>query len=97
VQLVVIGFPPEAQSRALWQYIAAFGATLKPYAGRVVLAGPAERVEGGWYPARVVLLEFDNAERARAWYNSAEYEKVKLFRHQGADSKMVLVETGYSG
>jgi uncharacterized protein (DUF1330 family) len=27
----------------------------------------------------VVLLEFDNADRARAWYDSPEYEKIKSF------------------
>jgi uncharacterized protein (DUF1330 family) len=79
------------------QYVASFGATLTPYGGRVVLAGPAEVVEGDWHPDRLVLLEFDNVERAHAWYHSAEYEQLKHFRHQGADSKMVLVATGYSG
>jgi uncharacterized protein (DUF1330 family) len=79
------------------QYTASFNSTLKAYGGRVVLAGPAEHFEGDWYPARVVLLEFDNADRARAWYHSAEYEKIKSFRLQGADSKMVLVVTGFSG
>jgi uncharacterized protein (DUF1330 family) len=79
------------------QYVASFGDTLKPYGGRVVLAGPAEHIEGDWNPERVVLLEFVTVERAHAWYNSAEYEKVKPLRHQGADSKMILVETGYSG
>jgi uncharacterized protein (DUF1330 family) len=79
------------------QYMASFGATLRPYGGRIVLAGPAEHIEGDWHPARVVLLEFDNVEHARAWYNSAEYENVRSFRHQGADTKMVLVATGFSG
>jgi uncharacterized protein (DUF1330 family) len=45
----------------------------------------------------VVLLEFESVERARAWYTSAEYEKVKPFRHQGAESKMILVGNAYGG
>jgi uncharacterized protein (DUF1330 family) len=79
------------------QYVASFGATLRPYGGRVVLAGPGEHIEGDWHPARVVLLEFGSVESARAWYNSAEYQTIKSFRHQGADSKMILVTGGYSG
>jgi uncharacterized protein (DUF1330 family) len=73
------------------EYVAAFGPTLEPYGGRLVLAGPAETVEGDWHPARVVLLEFDSVERARAWYDSAEYARIKALRHHGADSKIVLV------
>jgi uncharacterized protein (DUF1330 family) len=42
-------------------------------------------------------LEFENAEHARAWYQSDWYEAGKHFRHQGADSKMVLVVTSFSG
>jgi uncharacterized protein (DUF1330 family) len=79
------------------QYTASFGATLKPYGGRVVFAGPAEHIEGDWHPARVVLLEFDTAERAHAWYRSAEYASIKQFRHEGADSRMVLVTGKFNG
>jgi uncharacterized protein (DUF1330 family) len=79
------------------QYVASFGATLRPYGGRILLAGPAEHVEGDWHPARIVVLEFDKVEQAHAWYNSPEYADVRVFRHQGADSKMVLVTTGFSG
>ena len=76
------------------QYVASFGKTLEPYSGRVVAAGPAENIEGDWHPARLVLLEFDNLERAHAWYRSDEYAKVKGFRHDGADSKIVLIGSG---
>jgi uncharacterized protein (DUF1330 family) len=78
-------------------YAASFNSTLKAYGGRVVLAGPAEHLEGDWHPARVVLLEFDNADHAHAWYDSPEYGEIKSLRQQGADSKMVLVVTGFSG
>ncbi|ELP63812.1 hypothetical protein STRTUCAR8_00413 [Streptomyces turgidiscabies Car8] len=30
-------------------------------------------------------------EAARAWYDSAEYEKAKPLRHAAADSNMVIV------
>jgi len=78
------------------QYLAAVGTTLSPYGGRVAGAGPAEQIEGDWHPELVVLLEFEDVERARAWYTCAEYEKIKPFRHQGAESKMILVGNGYS-
>jgi uncharacterized protein (DUF1330 family) len=79
------------------QYVDSFGATLRPYGGRILVAGPAEHVEGDWHPARIVVLEFEDVEHARAWHNSAEYDNVKAFRHQGADSRMVLVTAAFSG
>jgi uncharacterized protein (DUF1330 family) len=79
------------------QYVGSFGATLRPYGGRILVAGPAEHVEGDWHPARIVVLEFEDVEHAHAWYNSAEYNGVKTFRHQGADSSMVLVTAAFSG
>jgi uncharacterized protein (DUF1330 family) len=60
----------------------------------VAVAGPPEHIEGDWHPELVVLLEFENEERARAWYTGAEYEKVKPLRHQGAESKMILAGNG---
>ena len=79
------------------QYLAAVGATLESYGGRVAVAGPAEQIEGNWRPELVVVLEFDSVERARAWYVCDEYEKVKPFRHQGAESKMILVGNACGG
>ncbi len=68
-------------------------ATLESYGGRfVVRGGPFEVLEGDWQPKRVVVLEFQSVERAKAWYNSAEYQQILPLRERHARSSMVLVE-----
>ena len=61
--------------------MSAVGTTLGLYGGRIASASPAECFEGDWNPE----LEFDNIERASAWYVSPEYENIKPFPHQGAE------------
>ncbi len=56
------------------EYTALVPATLEPFGGRFAVRGGAyEVLEGSWRPRRLVVLEFPSVERARAWYESAEY------------------------
>ena len=36
-------------------------------------------MEGNWNPNRLVILEFDSVEQAKAWYYSDEYAGPALF------------------
>jgi uncharacterized protein (DUF1330 family) len=66
--------------------------TLIPYRGRFVArGGTVEALEGDWHPARFVIIEFDSAERARAWWSSHEYAPAKKLRQETADTRMILV------
>ncbi len=53
--------------------------------------GAQEVIEGSG-PEGVVLLEFPDADKARAWYNSPEYQKAIPLRMKGAPYRCVLVE-----
>lgn len=67
-------------------------ATVVAYGGRyLVRGGPAERLEGGWEPKRVVVLEFPDAARAKAWWSSDDYRPAKELRQACAESDMILV------
>ncbi|WP_028224638.1 DUF1330 domain-containing protein [Paraburkholderia ferrariae] len=67
--------------------------TVADYGGRfVVRGGVAENLEGNWSPSRVVVLEFDSAERARAWYASTEYQTAKAVRDRTAHSIGIIVQ-----
>jgi len=67
--------------------------TLEAYGGRFVVRGGAvENLEGTWNPSRLVVLEFPDAERARAWWSSADYAPAKALRQQTAATQMILVE-----
>jgi uncharacterized protein (DUF1330 family) len=67
--------------------------TVKLYGGTFLArGGPAETLEGDWKPDRLVILEFENSEKARAWVNSPEYAPARALRHRYATSRMVVVE-----
>jgi uncharacterized protein (DUF1330 family) len=67
-------------------------ATVTAFGGRyIVRGGPAERLEGSWEPKRVVVLEFPDAARAKAWWSSDEYRPAKALREASARSDMILV------
>lgn len=67
--------------------------TLAAYGGKFVArGGKAETLEGDWTPGRMVILEFPDAEHARAWWSSDQYAEPKALRHRIATSRMVLVE-----
>ncbi len=69
------------------------GATVEKYGGKYLVRGGAcETLEGDWRPKRIVVLEFENVERARAWLNSPEYAGPRKMRHRTAKAKMIVVE-----
>jgi len=67
--------------------------TLAIYGGKYIArGGNTEVLEGEWIPKRLVVLEFENSERAKAWLNSPEYEEARALRNKYAKSNMVVVE-----
>jgi uncharacterized protein (DUF1330 family) len=69
------------------------GATVERYGGTYLVRGGAcETLEGDWRPKRIVVLEFDNAQRAKAWLNSPEYAGPRKMRHATAKTRMIVVE-----
>jgi uncharacterized protein (DUF1330 family) len=68
-------------------------ATVEKYGGRfAVRGGKVDSREGGWSPARLVVLEFPSMEKARAWYDSPEYAPALALRLKAANAKLILVE-----
>ena len=68
-------------------------ASFAKYGGRfVVRGGRTETLEGDWSPSRFVMVEFPDAERARAWWASQDYAEAKALRQATAKTQMILVE-----
>jgi uncharacterized protein (DUF1330 family) len=66
--------------------------TIARYGGRYLVRGGAcETLEGGWTPARLVVLEFPSVDAARRWYDSAEYREPKALRMKSALTDVVIV------
>jgi uncharacterized protein (DUF1330 family) len=75
------------------QYKKAVNASIETYGGRyLVRGGQVETVEGTWTPRRFVVVEFPDAQRAKAWWESPEYAKPKALRQATARTEMILVE-----
>jgi uncharacterized protein (DUF1330 family) len=82
-------------------YLEAVTAIVAKYGGRYVSRSPRpELLEGDELPQFSVVAEFESAESAKAFYNSAEYQPFKQLRQQGSSGRMLLVpvenETEYA-
>lgn len=68
-------------------------ATIAAYGGRYLARGSGtQTVDGQWTPKRIVLLEFESLDRAKAWLTSPEYRPVRELRDRSAVVHIVAVE-----
>ena len=69
------------------------GPTVEARGGKyIVRGGKTEVLEGDWQPKRIVVLEFESAQRAKEWLNCEEYREPRKMRHRTARTNMILVE-----
>ncbi|MEO8378626.1 MAG: DUF1330 domain-containing protein [Acidobacteriota bacterium] len=69
-------------------------ASIAAHGGRYrVRGGRSEVLDGDWTPRRLVVLEFDSFDQAKAWRASPEYAEAKQVRERCARSNMVVVES----
>ena len=74
-------------------YVKLTPATVAPFGGRfIVRGGRAEKLEGDTPANRIVVLKFDDYEKARAWYDSANYREAKAVRQSASTASLILVE-----
>ena len=67
--------------------------SIRQFGGRYLArAGRTELLEGDREPKRMVIIEFDSFERARAWWASEEYREAKGIRQRTSTARLVLVE-----
>jgi uncharacterized protein (DUF1330 family) len=73
----------EVQDPALYEEYKKASSWIVPKHGGKFIArgGKVEVLEGDWQPRRVVILEFENADEARAWYRSEDYREPMALRH----------------
>jgi uncharacterized protein (DUF1330 family) len=75
------------------QYKAASPAAVADGGGRfVVRGGELAVLEGDWEPTRLVVLEFEDLEAVKRWYDSPEYQAAKQLREGAANLSMVAVQ-----
>jgi len=75
------------------QYKKLVAGPLAKYGGKFVVRGGAiEHKEGDWQPKRVVVVEFENMAKARAFYDSSEYAPAKAVRQRSSIGSVLFVE-----
>ena len=69
------------------------GATVAAHGGRYLVRGGAtEVVDGDWSPDRLVVIEFDSVDQAKAWLNSDDYLAIKDLRVKSASASVIIAE-----
>ncbi len=67
-------------------------ASVARHGGRYVArGGQMETFEGEW-SGRVVVLEFESLDAARAWYHSDDYQQALPLRLRASRGRMIAVE-----
>ncbi len=54
--------------------------------------GATQVVQGDWTPNRIVVMEFDSAERVRAWQDSPDYTELKAMLNRSSNTNLIIVE-----
>ncbi|HEX5684823.1 MAG TPA: DUF1330 domain-containing protein [Ideonella sp.] len=80
------------------QYMAEAPSAVKAFGGEyLVRGGKHETLEGEWNPHRVAVLRFPSYEKAKAFYDDAQYTQIRQKRKGATEYfNMVLVE-GFEG
>jgi len=69
------------------------GATVAAHGGRYLVRGGAtEVIDGDWAPDRLVVIEFDSVDQAKAWLNSADFLAIKDLRVSSASASVIVAE-----
>ena len=84
----------EIHDQALFaQFRQRVAATFEAYGGRyLVRGGTIDVMDGDWNPDRIVVVEFDSVDQAKAWFTSPEYSEIKEIRQKAATASIVVVE-----
>jgi uncharacterized protein (DUF1330 family) len=67
-------------------------AVAKHHGRFVARGGNQEILEGDYSPLRVVIIEFDDLEAAKGWYDSDDYAPLRELRRSASDTDIFVVE-----
>jgi uncharacterized protein (DUF1330 family) len=68
-------------------------ATIARFGGRVIAGGgKVDLLEGDPMPERIFIIEFPNADAARRWYQSDDYQEALKVRLSTSHGRVFLIE-----
>jgi len=74
------------------EYRERIDAALEPYGGRFIIHGAAPQVLEGDWAGDLIVIEFPDLARARAWYRSPEYQAVIPLRVENSEGEILHVD-----
>lgn len=74
------------------RYIETVQSTFEPFGGRFLVHGAEVEVKEGPWPGTVVIVEFPDVERARAWYESPAYQEILPLRTDHIEGSAIIVD-----
>jgi uncharacterized protein (DUF1330 family) len=74
------------------EYLERIDATLAPYDGHFIVHGAQAEMVEGVDPGTLIVIEFPDRARARAWYESPAYQEILPLRTENSDSTTFFVE-----
>ena len=77
---------------ALDRYRELAAASIARHGGRYLVRGGAVEVLEGAWDAPVVILAFDSADQARAWYRSDDYAEALRHGDEALERDLIIVE-----
>ena len=78
---------------AFQAYRSRAAASIERHGGRyLVRGGTVDVLEGSWAPSTIIVVEFPDIERARAWYASPDYASALAFRDDALSRSLILVD-----
>ena len=88
----VIGEAQILNPEAMKPYGPMIVASVKKYGGRYLARGARPEVLEGGPAHNILIIEFENADAARRWYASPEYQAAKAVRQGNSNLRLILVE-----
>jgi uncharacterized protein (DUF1330 family) len=76
---------------AIVEYVERIDSTLEPFGGRFIIHGAAPEVKEGAWTGDLIVIEFPDIERARAWYHSPAYQAIIPLRGRSSDGEILLI------
>ncbi len=73
------------------KYVQALGPTLAPFNTHTLIRGKPQALEGS-APKSFVVIAFESAERAKAWYDSPAYQAIIPLRLNSAKTTAFIIE-----
>ncbi|POM27737.1 hypothetical protein BTM25_21560 [Actinomadura rubteroloni] len=76
----------------VFTYLERIQGTLDPFGGRFLVHGADAEVVEGPFEGAVVVIEFPDLDRARAWYASDAYQEILPLRTENIPGEAILVQ-----